>query len=274
MLRSIADYQQGHADEARRLALSVRMLVYDTTNQKSLLKYLGLKETMFFYDTASEYDPRQYGSHLALLAMLVPIPGQEGQTPRADARLDAQPTSPKDEMQPFDKWWSTLVIRDDEGNTHSRRDILLTVADKDGGAHVDLKISPAYMNLVSGGATRWQVTSDAGKSLLEGIELATVRQIAHEVLVSVARYRPDCFADHSVAHAYASETMSPSEGWGAHIVDPRPFTTKDDLGRNDPCWCDSGRKLKYCHGSPKAIARGKGGKSTWSWQASASAGPA
>jgi len=28
---------------------------------------------------------------------------------------------------------------------------------------------------------------------------------------------------------------------------PRPPKTK--LGRNEPCWCGSGRKFKLCHGA-------------------------
>lgn len=41
------------------------------------------------------------------------------------------------------------------------------------------------------------------------------------------------------------------------------YTQKLALGRNDPCWCDSGVKFKKCHGSPDAIARHDAGKQKW-----------
>ncbi|MEN3312815.1 MAG: preprotein translocase subunit SecA, partial [Actinomycetota bacterium] len=32
---------------------------------------------------------------------------------------------------------------------------------------------------------------------------------------------------------------------------PRPIvkSEKENIGRNDPCWCGSGKKFKKCHGA-------------------------
>jgi preprotein translocase subunit SecA len=32
-------------------------------------------------------------------------------------------------------------------------------------------------------------------------------------------------------------------------VETRHVTERDKLGRNDPCWCGSGKKFKKCHGA-------------------------
>ena len=32
--------------------------------------------------------------------------------------------------------------------------------------------------------------------------------------------------------------------------------SRTDIGRNDPCWCGSGRKYKLCHGDPRNRADG------------------
>ena len=40
-------------------------------------------------------------------------------------------------------------------------------------------------------------------------------------------------------------TMSPARGLGAAAAAPVPALPK--LGRNDPCWCGSGKKYKHCH---------------------------
>ena len=33
------------------------------------------------------------------------------------------------------------------------------------------------------------------------------------------------------------------------IVGPAPVDEKEKIGRNDPCWCGSGKKYKKCHGA-------------------------
>ena len=40
-------------------------------------------------------------------------------------------------------------------------------------------------------------------------------------------------------------------GGGAPAVASRPLVKgdHDQVGRNDPCWCGSGKKYKRCHGS-------------------------
>ena len=32
-------------------------------------------------------------------------------------------------------------------------------------------------------------------------------------------------------------------------VETRHVDEKDQIGRNDPCWCGSGKKFKKCHGA-------------------------
>jgi preprotein translocase subunit SecA len=37
---------------------------------------------------------------------------------------------------------------------------------------------------------------------------------------------------------------------GATTATKQLKTEHDKIGRNDPCWCGSGRKFKQCHGRP------------------------
>jgi hypothetical protein len=263
MLRSAESYDSGHSDEARRLALSVRVLLHDTARQVSLLTLAGLKDAITYFDTVSEVDPRQHGSHLGLLALLMPFADGKALPPRVDARLDSLPNSPKPEMASFDEWWNGTAIRDDLGNTFTRRDIVLFLADQDGGAHVDVRVDPKYLRLASGEAGSWRPTGPDASEFTQGIELATARQVAHELLVTLARHHPGCFSDSLVSRHYANERLKrPIEC--AEITDPRVYLGKvDEIGRNDPCWCDSGRKYKKCHASPEALGRHDRGKQPW-----------
>jgi preprotein translocase subunit SecA len=33
------------------------------------------------------------------------------------------------------------------------------------------------------------------------------------------------------------------------VVEQRVTSDEDQIGRNDPCWCGSGKKYKKCHGA-------------------------
>lgn len=35
--------------------------------------------------------------------------------------------------------------------------------------------------------------------------------------------------------------------WLGNLFSPKPATPRPELGRNDPCWCGSGKKYKKCH---------------------------
>ena len=58
------------------------------------------------------------------------------------------------------------------------------------------------------------------------------------------------------AAAAAAGTM-PAEGYAEDgeeyeampVVEQRVLDDEHQVGRNDPCWCGSGKKFKKCHGA-------------------------
>ena len=44
----------------------------------------------------------------------------------------------------------------------------------------------------------------------------------------------------------------------AHAVEQRRVSEDEQIGRNDPCWCGSGKKFKKCHGATSVGARPRG----------------
>jgi preprotein translocase subunit SecA len=45
-------------------------------------------------------------------------------------------------------------------------------------------------------------------------------------------------------------SMTPVGGGGAAVATQQRVTSEQEkLGRNDPCWCGSGKKFKKCHGA-------------------------
>jgi preprotein translocase subunit SecA len=46
----------------------------------------------------------------------------------------------------------------------------------------------------------------------------------------------------------AAQTAGPGNG-GSEVVETVVKSDKENIGRNDPCWCGSGKKFKKCHGA-------------------------
>jgi preprotein translocase subunit SecA len=60
----------------------------------------------------------------------------------------------------------------------------------------------------------------------------------------------------AIAGAYGAEVEAGQAAVGGNGDDPgfvaveqRRVDEHDTLGRNDPCWCGSGKKYKKCHGA-------------------------
>ena len=49
--------------------------------------------------------------------------------------------------------------------------------------------------------------------------------------------------------AYGDPDEAPAPSSGGTVVEQRRVDEHEQLGRNDPCWCGSGKKFKKCHGA-------------------------
>jgi preprotein translocase subunit SecA len=53
-----------------------------------------------------------------------------------------------------------------------------------------------------------------------------------------------------MAAAEATEPPGSARGGGnGEVVETVVKSDRDKIGRNDPCWCGSGKKYKKCHGA-------------------------
>lgn len=183
---SATSYDKGFTGEAKRLAVAIRVLVHDTNKSQSLLKQLGKKEIGFF-NTSTQYDPRNRSSFHGLTIIGVSPSG-----PVFLPRLEHTPhTGQQFRYIPFQDWWSYIVIVDIDKNEFSRRDIVQTLSNKEGGAHVDPQLDQIYANLSRGGSIGWRRIKN--NSVVEPVELATMRQIAFEMLKSLEMEFPNFF---------------------------------------------------------------------------------
>ena len=47
------------------------------------------------------------------------------------------------------------------------------------------------------------------------------------------------------------------------VVEQRRVDEDEQIGRNDPCWCGSGKKFKKCHGAACTVGRCVYGDCAW-----------
>ena len=189
-LQASADaYDSGFKGEAKHLAVVIRVLLHDTSNSKSLMSLLGIK-TMNFLDTSYDYDPRNLVS-FAGLVMIRKFPGGAELVPRC--KLPPKPRGEPMKFVPFDDWWNKVVVVDNQNNKFKRCNLVLTLTNKMGGAHVDPKLDGRYVALTRNNTLGWRYWDGNEKGDIVPVELASVRQIAHEVLLSLKNAFPQYF---------------------------------------------------------------------------------
>ena len=90
------------------------------------------------------------------------------------------------EFRPVGAWWQQPVLILDRV-PYTRRSITLTVADKDGGAHVDAALTPEYERLIAPGSLGVIVDeAEDGERVNPIVEaqFCVLRQIGYELLNS------------------------------------------------------------------------------------------
>jgi len=233
---SANSFDTGAEEEAKRLAVAIRILVHDTTSSHSLLGQMRKK--IEFFDTAKDLDPNNMLAHGGLITILTG-PYQSRYIPMLD---NFPPKSVK--LIDFESWWNKPVFVDKQGQKLTRKDLILTAANQDGGAHVDPSLDKTYANLSRNGLGLI-VNHGTGEKIMDKPERVAIRQIAHEVLKTLKpgynkklEYQPGLF------------TMDIKLGEGEEEQNDNGTLTKRKrkIGRNEPCPCNSGLKYKKCCG--------------------------
>jgi hypothetical protein len=176
--RSSRLFDEGAEDEAKRLAVSLRILLHDSSTSASLLSQLGVLAGLSFLDSAEQIEPRNLAPTFGLYGMSMGPAGG-----RWYPFLDAARPSPA-LMRTFSDWWTRPVTHiPGSGLDMSRRGYVLGIANTEGGAHVDPSLDPLYHALSH--ANAFGVTHGTLDAPLRPLDndpvLVGVRQIAHEV---------------------------------------------------------------------------------------------
>lgn len=247
---SAVSFDAGAEAEAKRLALAIRMLVHDTNHSTSLLTHLQVRDKLPWTDSAPGSIA---GAAMTLSAGLCTMQMQLGA--RGEARYAAPLNSLAPERihpgQAFIDWWSDPVLVDAESRSFTRQDLVLWVANKDGGAHVDGALPDAYQALsrensigVTAGPGNEEgsmalafglATSDGeltrsqadGEPLANSLVLCQVRQVAWEVRDTLTRHlvldSPMPFVRAPICPLSIHQTHAPDPGGNCPCGSGRPY---------------------------------------------------
>ena len=180
-------FDSGHEHEAKRMATVVRVLLYEK-GQTPLLREMNLREEVDWLSLGSAFEAGNLAVTNSLVSMRMSFPA--GASFESHATIPGQPL-PWAHWREFDSWWSgdPVIHNPQSGLSFSRRNLILMLANRDGGAHVG-RLSKEEQVLASGQATSW--AADFGHGVVDVMDSpvpASVRTIAAEVIATITRNR-------------------------------------------------------------------------------------
>ena len=169
-----------------------------------------IKHRLIMLNTARPLNPHNLAAHQGLVLMKLqaapgagvmaslslagkPIETQKNVpgAPKATATYELIVTGPPNPALPpswvsFTRWWEELVIKTSDRTTFTRKQLVLTMTNQDGGAHVDPELCADYARLTKFNSQGWGIeTSGITVAPDNSIADSSVRQIAHELERSI-----------------------------------------------------------------------------------------
>lgn len=186
---SAQQYDRGYEIEAKRMAIHMRVLLYDTNTDKSLLGQMQLKKKMKFVSTAQKYDPTNLLSQQCLLSMTIT---SDGGTYNPLFENDN-----RYRLVSCREWGYEVVFCDIHRKLYRRKDLIQLLANMDGGAHIKAEISDAYSGLKENDLTGWiyQRADGSHSGMKNDPVYASMRQMTFELLQSLYMVKQPLFAE-------------------------------------------------------------------------------
>ncbi|MGX7051418.1 hypothetical protein [Leuconostoc palmae] len=211
LVKDSENYDKGNFESIRRSSVTLRMLFYNSINSHSILDQLVDTSKLKILNTflIEKNDSCYFGDVYLVQKIGTVLDKNKIYTTFIPDDLTIMSTGKKIS---FKDWWSGKIFFMNEGTEITRHKLITVMANQDGGAHVDDSVDSAYLN-ISRGNTGYSVNlseffpneiyskMDPDKNgfiQTKDLNLALMRKIVHEVLVSLPRqlqididYNPD-----------------------------------------------------------------------------------
>ncbi len=193
LLRDSCSYfDSGKLYEAPRIATCVDMLVHDgSKNRRSILSHLGIHSKLeWVSSTLGISDGNLLADH-PLAAMSINEMGPRFVHLSAALDVNGAMVGSGFPRLTFPRWWEQAVLKNPKGISLSRKNLICSLRDQDGGAHLDKELTDeSYVEFVKKNGTGWYFSNKENRLTPVGSIPAavTARQIAWEVLYSIDQY--------------------------------------------------------------------------------------
>jgi hypothetical protein len=183
--RSCDAFDHGAEEEALRIATTLRVMFHETKTSTSLVSHLGFKKKKMLSSARGHNDWQDYLKVQLDLSSEQPVK----MLPMLGDRF---------RELAIDQWWGNETVFVHAKKKYSRRLIVLSAANRDGGTHVDRKLDKYYEVLAAGEyafGLKGDMTFDGKPWFEQGVNhyahnahLALIRQFGYETLVSVKHF--------------------------------------------------------------------------------------
>jgi len=193
--KSIEDYDKNEI-EAKRVAINIRTLVHDTANSNSLLEKLNSKGIMFINTNTpkngfAHWKLNNVGMSGGVFNNKTPYIGIVGKEVNGNSDgtilikyfpIYKEWTNYNSKID-FENWWNAEIYDNRNGDVLTRKGLILNVANKDGGAHID-NLKQEYKTFKNSDILQFNVNGS-----LQGFDnipaYPAVMQIAWELLNTI-----------------------------------------------------------------------------------------
>ena len=152
-------FDEGSVVSAVQIATQLRVLVHDTNNSTSLLAQTGQKDTLQYLDSSIKHRGGISFWHIENVSNQVitvneyiyagllkkkMTDGLHGKTPTLNFEPLLEANNHSQQLVDFDTWYKGQTMFEYGQLKMTRKDIICTLANKEGGAHVDMNYSDDY----------------------------------------------------------------------------------------------------------------------------------
>lgn len=179
-------FDQGHEDEALRIATTLRVLFHDTNHSTSLLTHMGMRSsTDLMLGTRRQHTDASWWRDFVGTRIDISSP----EPMRAFAICGTREYT----ARPVADWWDGEVLFTYDEYACTRKSVATAIANRDGGAHVDARLQEFYRRLIAhseglgldGSGLKWSGPPPFDTSVIQyarNVHLVLMRVFAHEVL--------------------------------------------------------------------------------------------
>ena len=192
-------YDKGNFSQAKNLSSILRVILKDVENPTpktrsfSLLHHLNAKEKMRFYNTGYEAVNPKISINLV---GFVTRPSHSPDTTITSESIYLPVLNKSNQIDVkwlnFNEWWNSKIIVSENINDTlviTRKWIILAMAEQGGGVHADKyeSIEKKYLEIATAKNTIFSHTSGSKEYSIEYLHYALVRQIAHEMIITLKK---------------------------------------------------------------------------------------